>query len=262
MFTWKGWCYQYTRLAFGLTSAGQIFFRCIADVRVTIISRANIISYIDDNLGHAKTFKEYLITFEQMVIAFYKFGLRLNRLLVHFPRCWNKTTKNSTLTSNTSKWTLQQGKCRNEQGKKKCNHHLMSCLDPTIHRLYERVRTDTFSTPMAPVHEINKASKLLILIERDNKVFEKIKKHFSSSPITSFSDFTGLFTTTTDTSDIACKKPKMGEKDHSNRLTYFQPNGTELVYHQTWSIRYKMGLCSHPFGMFTDLQLLTCLDHC
>lgn len=40
------------------SSSVQIFFRWIADVRVTIVSLANIISYIDDNLSHAKTFKE------------------------------------------------------------------------------------------------------------------------------------------------------------------------------------------------------------
>ena len=30
-FTWKDKCYQYTRLAFGLTPAGQIFSRCVAE---------------------------------------------------------------------------------------------------------------------------------------------------------------------------------------------------------------------------------------
>ena len=49
-FTWKDKCYQYTLLAFGLTSARQIFPRCVAEVLATVSSRSNISSYIDDNL--------------------------------------------------------------------------------------------------------------------------------------------------------------------------------------------------------------------
>lgn len=60
-FTWKDQCYQYTRLAFGLTSAGQIFSRCIAEALATVTSRDNISSYIDDNLVHARTFREYIL---------------------------------------------------------------------------------------------------------------------------------------------------------------------------------------------------------
>ena len=37
-FTWRDRCYQYTRLAFGLTSAGQIFSRCIAEALASRIS--------------------------------------------------------------------------------------------------------------------------------------------------------------------------------------------------------------------------------
>ena len=77
-FTWKGRCFQYTRLAFGLTSAGQIFSRCIAEALDTVASRANISSYIDDNLVHAKTFEEYVTALEQLFIALRKFGLKLN----------------------------------------------------------------------------------------------------------------------------------------------------------------------------------------
>ena len=77
-FTWRDRCYQYTRLAFGLTSAGQIFSCCIAEVLATVKSRDNISSYIDDNLIHAKTFDKYIPTLEQLFIALRKFGLKLN----------------------------------------------------------------------------------------------------------------------------------------------------------------------------------------
>ena len=41
-FTWRDQCYLYTRLAFGLTSAGQIFSRCIAEALATVASCDNI----------------------------------------------------------------------------------------------------------------------------------------------------------------------------------------------------------------------------
>ena len=77
-FTWRDRCYQYTRLAFGLTSAGQIFSRCIAEAQATVESRDNISSYIYDNLVHAKTFDKYILALEQLFIALRKFGLKLN----------------------------------------------------------------------------------------------------------------------------------------------------------------------------------------
>ena len=75
-FTWRDRCYQYTRLAFGLTSARQIFSRCIAEALATVESRDNISSYID--LVHAKTFDKYILALEQLFIALRKFGLKLN----------------------------------------------------------------------------------------------------------------------------------------------------------------------------------------
>ena len=60
VFTWRDRCYH-TRLAFGLTSAGQIFSRCITEALATVASHNNISSYIEDNLVHAKTFDKYIL---------------------------------------------------------------------------------------------------------------------------------------------------------------------------------------------------------
>ena len=62
----------------GLTSAGQIFSRCIAEAQATVASHHNIPSYIDDNLIQAKTFDEYILALEQLFIALRKFRLKLN----------------------------------------------------------------------------------------------------------------------------------------------------------------------------------------
>ena len=77
-FTWRDRCYLYTRLAIGLTSAGQIFSRSIAEALATVASRDNIPPCIDDNLVHAKTFDRYILALEQLFIALRKFRLKLN----------------------------------------------------------------------------------------------------------------------------------------------------------------------------------------
>ena len=77
-FTWRDRRYQYICLAFGLTSAGQIFSRCIAEALVSVESRDNISSYIDDNLVNAKTFDKFILALEQLFVALRKFGLKLN----------------------------------------------------------------------------------------------------------------------------------------------------------------------------------------
>ena len=77
-FTWGDRYFQYTRLAFGLTSAGHIFSRCVAEALNTVNARENISSYIDDNLVHTRTFDEYITAMRQVFTAFKAYGLKLN----------------------------------------------------------------------------------------------------------------------------------------------------------------------------------------
>ena len=77
-FTWRDRYYQYTRLEFGLTSAGLIFSRYIAEALATVESRDYISSCIDDNRVHGTTFDKYILALEQLFIALRKLGLKLN----------------------------------------------------------------------------------------------------------------------------------------------------------------------------------------
>jgi len=49
-FTWKGQSWQYTRLPFGLTCAGQIFSRAVSEALETIPDLEGIFVYVDDVL--------------------------------------------------------------------------------------------------------------------------------------------------------------------------------------------------------------------
>ena len=97
-------------------------------------------------------------------------------------------------------------------------------------RLYEKIKSDTFSNLMGPIHELNKTNKTFTWTERADMVFPKIKYRLSSPPIISFPDFSQLFTLTTDASDVACGAILMqvadnGKKDHSSCFST-SPNRT------------------------------------
>ena len=60
-FTWDGKCLQYTRVAFGLTSAGAIFSRCVSKPLEEVQTKKNIVSYIDDVLVYATNMDEFIV---------------------------------------------------------------------------------------------------------------------------------------------------------------------------------------------------------
>ena len=278
-FTWKGRCFQYTRLAFGLTSAGQIFSRCIAEALDTVASRANISSYIDDNLVHAKTFEEYVTALEQLFIALRKFGLKLN-------------PEKCIFLASEAKFL---GRIVNSDGFKADPEYVRAIIDmrpPTTRkelqsligrlvwirqfietRLNESIRTDMFSNLMAPINELNKPGRTFVWTEGANKAFNKIKKRLASPPIISFPDFTGLFTLTTDASDIACGAILMQENKHGQKkiiaVASHTFNATERNWSTTereayaikWAItKFDYFLRSRPFVVLTDHRSLTYLD--
>ena len=278
-FTWKGRCFQYTRLAFGLTSAGQIFSRRIAEALDTVASRANISSYIDDNLVHAKTFEEYVTALEQLFIALRKFRLKLN-------------PEKCIFLASEAKFL---GRIVNSDGFKADPEYVRAIIDmkpPTTRkelqslighlvwirqfietRLNESIRTDMFSNLMAPINELNKPGRTFVWTEGANKAFNKIKKRLASPPIISFPDFTGLFTLTTDASDIACGAILMQEDKHGQKkiiaVASHTFNATERNWSTTereayaikWAItKFDYFLRSRPFVVLTDHRSLTYLD--
>ena len=278
-FTWKGRCFQYTRLAFGLTSAGQIFSRCITEALDTVASCVNISSYIDDNLVHAKTFEEYVTALEQLFIALRKFGLKLN-------------PEKCIFLASEAKFL---GHIVNSDGFKADPEYVRAIIDmkpPTTRkelqsligrlvwirqfietRLNESIRTDMFSNLIAPINELNKPGRTFVWTEGAYKAFNKIKKRLASPPIISFPDFTGLFTLTTDASDIACGAILMQENKHGRKkiiaVASHTFNATERNWSTTereayaikWAItKFDYFLRSRPFVVLTDHLSLTYLD--
>ena len=177
-FTWRDWCYQYTHLAFGLTSAGQIFSRSIAEALATVESRDNILSYIDNNLVHAKTFNKYILALEQLFIAFRKFGLKLNP-----DKCTSLTSEAKFLgrivNSKGFKADPEYVRAIREMKPPTSKKELQSLIGRLLWirqfletRLHEQIRY-MFSSLMSPIHELNKVNKPFAWIERADNAFEK-----------------------------------------------------------------------------------------
>lgn len=278
-FTWKDKCYQYTRLAFGLTSAGQIFSRCVAEALATVTSRSNISSYIDDNLVHAKTFKEYIIALEQLFMALQKFGLKLNPDKCSFLAPEAKFL-GRIINSEGFKADPEYVRAIGEMKPPTSRKELQSLIGRLVWirqfletRLHEQIRSSMFSKLMAPIHELNKVNKPFHWTENADRAFRKIKDRLSSPPVISFPDFSMPFTLTTDASDVACgailmqessngKKNIVGVASHSFNTTEQNWSTTEReAYAVKWAIlKFDYFLRNRPFVVFTDHKSLTYLD--
>ena len=86
-FMHNGRCLQWTRLAMGITSAGNIFCRSIGEALESIPNRRNIITYSDDNLVFAKTFKDFSRALENFLKSLMNFGLKVNPKKSLFMAC-------------------------------------------------------------------------------------------------------------------------------------------------------------------------------
>ena len=149
-FTWRDRYYQYTCLAFGLTSAGLMFFHCIAETLATVASRDKISFYIEDNLVYAKTFKEYMSALEQLFTVLRKFGLKLNP-----NKCTFLAPKAKFLGVMVNS-KLEYVRVIREMEPPTPNElqsligHLVWVRQSLETRLYEKIRSDTFSNLMGP----------------------------------------------------------------------------------------------------------------
>ena len=278
-FTWKGRCYQYTRLAFGLTSAGQIFSRCIADALHTTTSRQNISSYIDDNLVHAKTFTEHINALQQLFKALREFGLKLNPEKCTFIAPEAKFL-GRIIDHKGFRADPEYTKAITEMSPPTTRKELQSFIGRLVWirqfletNVDEHLRTTSFSKLMAPIHELNRSTKSFSWTEKANTAFEKIKKRLASPPIISFPDFAQPFTLTTDASDVACGAILMQETKGGQKRIVAVASRTFSITEQNWSTtereayaikwgiaKFDYFLRNRPFVIFTDHRSLTYLD--
>lgn len=191
-----------------------------------------------------------MIALEQFFIAFQKFRLRLN-----LEKCTFLTTKGKYL-SHHKQWRIpsQPWICSHiDEMKHPTMEKELQCVIRHlvwIQQFFDNPSTQTNLNrqvlhPDGPLYtNLTGSVNYLSGLKERIRPLKNIKKCFSS-PMISFSNFTGLFTLTTDTSDITCRAILMQETKNGWKMiiaviSYFQPMGHNWSI-TDWSICYKMG---------------------
>ena len=278
-FTWEGQCYQYTRLAFGLTSAGAIFSRCVAKALADVETKQNIVTYIDDVLVYGRTLSEFTHALTQLFEALQKHGLKLNPKKCDFinykAEFLGRIVSEHGYSANPEYiqglLSLKSPTTKDENmkliGRLVWIKSFLEC------RLNERVNTSSYATLMYPIHNLNKGKEPFVWTKEAEKALKKIKEKLTTSPIISFPDFSLPFSLTTDASDRACGAILMQEHPNGKKSIIAAISKTFNKTEQNWSttereafcikwaiLRFDYFLKSRTFTLFTDHRSLIYLD--
>ena len=280
-FQWDGKTFQYRKLAFGLTTASQIFSRATSEALSTVEHKKNITTYIDDHLVSAKDFKSFLEALEALLSALDSNGMKLNPVKCKF------LAKEAEFLGRI---VDESGYKPNPEYVEGINHitppttkkELKSLIGRLTWirqfcetRLDEPVKGSTFADLMKPVHELTKDDTMRkeFWNKEADRALNRIKKKLSKSPIISFVDFTLPFHLTTDASTVAAGAV----------LTQVTPDGkvrivgvTSTTFSKTqqrWSAtereayailfgikKFDYFLYGRPFICHTDHKALTHMD--
>ena len=278
-FTWENRCYCYTRLAFGLTSAGAIFSRCVSQALEEIQTKQNIVSYIDDVLVYAKTLNEFIQALEQLFAALRKYGLKLNPKKCDFintkAEFLGRIVSTNGYSANPAyiQGILDMKSPTTKDENMKLVGRLVWIKSFLECRLNEKVNTSNYAEMMKPIHNLNKGQGTFKWTDEAEKALKKIKRKLTTSPVISFPDFGLPFTLTTDASDRACGAILMQEHPNGKKSIIAAIsktfNKTECNWSTTereafcvkWAIlRFEYFLKSRTFTLFTDHKSLIYLD--
>ena len=278
-FTWNGRCLQYTRIAMGLTCAGQIFSRCVSEALQTVDMKKNLVTYVDDNLVFGKTFKDFITALEELFKALRRYGLKLNPSKCNFlgseAEFLGRVVGKEGFSPNPKyvQGIMDMKSPTTRQENLKLVGRLVWIRQFLETRLYEEVKSSTFAELMKPIHHLNKSSVPFEWTQEAEEAFLKIKKKLTSSPIISFPDFNLPFSLTTDASDRACGAILMQETPCGKKKIVAVASKTFSPTEQNWSTtereafaikwgikKFDYFLNSRTFVVFTDHHSLVYLD--
>ena len=209
-FQWRDKTYQYCRVPFGWTIAGQTFSRCVGKALSQVQNRENYKCYVDDVLVHSKCVESQLATLRQIFTALNANGLKLNSKKCSFlqpkgeflgrvvePTGYRACPKNISAIQNLKPPTSKA--------------ELLSTIGQIVWlrnfvetRVGERVKTKAFSMLIRELNLLNRKDRKFEWTEAANRSFENVKERLSSSPVIQFADFKSPFVLVTDASEVAC----------------------------------------------------------
>ena len=277
-FQWRNRTYQYCRVPFGWTIAGQTFSRCVGKALENVQNQENFKVYVDDVLVHSKTFDDQLSTLRQVFTALKTYGLKLNAKKCTFlqpeaeflGRVVDPTGFRASPSNVQAIQDLRPPTSKSE---------LMSVIGQTVWlrqfidtRLGERVRTKAFSSLLSELNKLNRKDRDFEWPKPADDAFNVVKERLKTAPVISFADFKLPFVLVTDASEIACGAVLLQQHEGKEKVvavasSTFNPTeqrwcATEReCYALIWAMeKFQYFLRGRTFLVQTDHKSLIYLD--
>ena len=208
-FQWGNRCFQWIRMPFGLTCAGDIFCRAISKALQPVSNKDNYESYVDDLFLYAKEFKQYKETLQMVLHACRTSGIKLNSEKCSFLQkeaeflgrtvCENGYKANPAYVADLLKIPAPTNR-KELQATIGRFVWLRAFLET---QLGENVADHCFSSLMNPLNKLNRQDKKFAWTPQAQAAFDVAKERLASPRVIHFADFSQPFIVVTDASNVA-----------------------------------------------------------
>ena len=279
-FTFNGVTYQFCRLPFGLSTAGNSFSRQLAEVLQDCLREApGVDTYLDDIAIHTDNFDDFIKAHRLVFQALVKNGGLLKPEKCDFLR--PKIKFLGRIISNRG----MEADLDHVQGilamKPPRTKRQLASLVGRLHwlnqfigcRMHEQVKVAGYSALMEPIYNLYRnMQKKFIWTDSAQKAFDNIKKRLSHAPFISFSHPDYPYTLTTDASNYGCAGILMQQRNGKYHVIAaisktFSPTQTRwsATEREAWAVVWAVQKLSHflldkPFVIFTDHKSLQYID--
>ena len=277
-FTWRGQTYQFVRLPFGYTAAGNAFSRAVWEALLSVnFDQQHVKSYIDDICILGKDIDSFVANHIQVFDALKKFNLRLKARKCHFLKeeipflgCLLSAQGRRPMPEYVEGIMKIQAPT-NSKELKQIQGRLTWINGFIGTRMGERVKKTSFSHLIDPILNVSRHAPFK-WTEEANKALETIKERMTKPPFISFSDPNLPYILITDASDTALGGVLCQKKGEEYRIIgtvskCFNP--TERKWSTTEREAYAIVYCVKKFSyfltrnhftVFTDHKSLTFMD--
>ena len=279
-FTFNNVTYQFCRLPFGLTTAGNSFSRQLAEVLQDCLREApGVDTYLDDIAIHTDNFEQFIDAHRKVFQALIKNGGKLKPEKCEFLR--PKIKFLGRIVSNRGmEPDPDHVQGIHDMRPPKTKRQLASLVG-RLHwlnqfigcRMHEQVKATGYSALMEPIYDLYRnTQKKFVWTDSAQKAFDNIKKRLSHAPFISFSHPDYPYTLTTDASNYGCAGILMQQRDGKYHVIAaisktFTPTQSRwsATEREAWAVVWAIQKLSHflldkPFVVFTDHKSLQYID--
>lgn len=271
-------CSQFVRVPMGLTSAGAIFSREVAEV-INSGGVDNVVAYLDDILVYGRTEAEFFKALEGLLKVLRQNGLLLNGRKCEFLKPTVKflgrqiSSEGLGVVPDYVAALLELNAPTTKKEAQRLVGRLVWISSFLNTRIDEKLKVINFSILMKPIIDTVTSPETFKWTKEAQKNFDKLKRRLASPPIIQFADYSLPFTLTTDASLDAAGAVVMQESsDGQKRIIATASkkfNRTERNWSATereafalkWAVlKFSYFLSHRPFVVFTDHRSLIYMD--